>query len=419
MLLLHSADRGVLSAVVVAVSALLVTLTRPQNALSYGAIYLVAIFFAVPKNKGRLIQISRAICFVGIVFAIAAVCSPMGTIVKQIKEYVAVFGTSHPIQFSFVDQQLDFVRSGWLWFVSGFLYVSVVFLRWGDRYPSKIVVVVFVATVSVVLVAAVFGKSSVPLSFSIGPRTGVVAFCALSFACLRKEVDVRLIVLLGLAALIPWAATIGGATPVRAQLSYFSGISIFIAISGISIVARKNVAVITAASCIGLWVTFSAIETGMAAPYRLAAPIDMQLISTSIGRQSELKVDSKTSEFINSLQRDTKQGGFCQEDPAIDLSGSLPGAVFVIGGRMPVFPWIFSGYPFSNHLAREYLKRVGQSQLTRSWLITSETPNSFTTQELQSMGVDFAAYRLVSVLRHPVDGTSVKLYAPLINKGPC
>jgi hypothetical protein len=37
------------------------------------------------------------------------------------------------------------------------------------------------------------------------------------------------------------------------------------------------------------------------------------------------------------------------------------------------------------------------------------------------MGIDFAAYRLVHDLRHPVDDTSVKLYAPLQDRGvtPC
>lgn len=104
---------------------------------------------------------------------------------------------------------------------------------------------------------------------------------------------------------------------------------------------------------------------------------------------------------------------------AIDLSGSLPGAVFAIGGHMPVFPWILSGYPFSNALAQEYLKRLGYQRLARSWLITAETPGSFSMQTWQSMGVDFAAYRVVQNLRHPIDGTPVKLYAPLTDRGPC
>ena len=119
------------------------------------------------------------------------------------------------------------------------------------------------------------------------------------------------------------------------------------------------------------------------------------------------------------LRTRAEQEGFCQGHAAIDLSGSLPGVVFVIGGRMPVFPWIFAGYPFSHPFAREVLKRIDDSLLAQSWLITNETPGSFSVSELQSFGVDFSAYRLVADLRHPIDGTSVKLFAPRAIQNRC
>jgi hypothetical protein len=255
--------------------------------------------------------------------------------------------------------------------------------------------------------------------YRIGTATAVLAFCALSLDCQRKEADLRLTALLGLAVLIPWAATLGASGAVRPQLAYYSGLSSFIAFVGSSVAARKNLIVVTVASCVGLYITFSAIGLGLDSPYRLAAPIAMQIIPTEIGWGSQLKLDSKTSEFIATLQKDAKLNGFCQGDMAIDLSGSLPGTVFAIGGYMPVFPWLFAGYSFSNQFAREYLRRLGPSRFARSWLITSETSNSFSMQELQSIGVDFAGHRLVNDLRNPIDGTSIKLYAPLAAQGRC
>jgi hypothetical protein len=145
----------------------------------------------------------------------------------------------------------------------------------------------------------------------------------------------------------------------------------------------------------------------------------MQVNPTTLGWGSVLRLDVKTRDFIVTLRDRAKQEGFCQGDAAIDLSGSLPGAVFAIGGRMPVFPWIFAGYPFSDHFAREVLKRIDSSVLARSWLITREIPGAFSISELQSFGIDFAAYRLVADLNHPIDGTSVKLFAPRAVESRC
>jgi hypothetical protein len=255
--------------------------------------------------------------------------------------------------------------------------------------------------------------------FRFGSTTGILAFCALSLACLRTNPNARLPVLLGVAALIPWAATMGSSNEIRFQLAYFSGLSIFIALAAFTAAARGNVIFVSAVSCVALFMTASQIESGLANPFRLATPVALQVVPTPIGLGSELKLDPATSAFVVRLQNVTRQGGFCPGDTAIDLSGNVQGGVLVIGGVMPVFPSMLAGYSYSQGWAREYLRRVGPQRLARSWLIVNEAEGTLTEQQLTQAGIDFSAYRLMDKLRHPVDGTEVKLYAPIAVRAPC
>ena len=423
MLLLLEAGNGYGSAAAAAAAAILAIFTRPQTAIGFGALYLAAVLLVdpAPKSlfKNSLTQIVRAAGLTAMAVVGIAAILPLGTLIDQIREYIAIFGTTHPLHFSFIDQQLAFLKSAWLWLVCGAILAFILFSRLGGKSVSNrltVLVCIVVPIISAVILVRTMSRLD---EFRIGSATGTLAFCALSLACLRKEAAPRLIALLGVAVLIPWIATLGASAAVRPQLAYYSGISSFIAVVGVFIAVRQNMVAVTLASCAGLYLTFSAIQVGLASPYRLAAPVAMQVVPTRMGWGAELKLDGKTSEFITRLRDDSRQGGFCQGDAVIDLSGNLPGAVFAMGGLMPVFPWISAGYPFSNYFAQEYLKRLGQARLARSWLITAEAPNTFSRQELESLGVDFAAFRLVDDLPHPVDGTSVKLYAPLADRIPC
>jgi hypothetical protein len=423
MLLLLEAGNGYRSAAMAAAAAILAIFTRPQTAIGFGALYLAAIFLVeeAPKGafKSSLMKIARAACLTAMAVVGIAAFLPLGILIDQSREYISIFGTTHPLHFSFIDQQLEFLQSAWLWLVCGAILAFILFSRRGGK-PVSNRLTVLVCIVAPIISAVTLVRTISRLDeFRIGPATGILAFCALSLACLRKDAAPRLIALLGVAALIPWIATMGASAAVRPQLAYYSGISSFIAVVGVFIAARQNMVAVTLASCAGLYLTFSAIQFGLASPYRLAAPVAMQVVPTQMGWGAELKLDSKTSEFITKLRNDSKQAGFCQGGAVIDLSGNLPGAVFAMGGVMPVFPWISAGYPFSNYFAQEYLKRLGPARLARSWLITAETPNTFSRPELEALGVDFAAYRLVDDLPHPVDGTSVKLYAPLADRIPC
>jgi hypothetical protein len=421
VILLYDAGHRLHSAAAGAVAAVLVLMTRPLNMLGFGAIYLAAIFLAIPDGKDRRAQIWRAACFAAIAAIGIAVILPVGAIVSQSREYAAIFGVARPIQFSFADQQVDFVASEWLWPVSALVFAFVVFLGRDGRPLSNRAAALVCMVAMIVLVAVVWRNIPNRHPFSIGTTTGMLAFFLLSVACLKKDVEPRLIALLGVAAVIPWIATLGSANAVSIQLGFYAGLSSLIVLAGATLIARRHAAAVSVAAVVALHITFSAIESGLASPYRLAAPVASQVVPTELGPTLELKLDGKTSAFVMALRKAAKQGGFCRGDTTIDLSGSLPGAVFAIDGHMPVFPWVLSGYPFSNTLMQEYLKRLGQKRLERSWLITGETSNSFSMQTLQSMGIDFAAYRLVHDLRHPVDDTSVKLYAPLQDRGvtPC
>jgi len=419
MLLLVEAGSGFGSAAMAAAAAVLGILTRPQTAFGFGTLYLAVVFLVDPVPRRALMQIVRAACLTAIAAVAVAAMLPLATITSQVREYIAIFGATHPLHFSLIDQQLEFLKAAWLWLATGAMLAFVLFSRRGGKSISTGLTVSVCAVAPIISAVMLVRTLSHLNAYSIGLATGTLAFCALSLAGLRKDADARLIALLGVAALIPWIATWGASGAVRPQLVYYSAIPSFIALVGVTLAARRNMVAVTLASCAGLYLTFSALQLGLASPYRLAAPVAMQVVPTPMGWGSVLKLDSRTSEFVTKLRDDSSQAGFCQGGAAIDLSGGLPGAVFAMGGRMPVFPWISAGYPFSEHFAQEYLKRVGQVRLARSWLITAETPNTFSRQEWESLGINFAAYRLVDDLPHPVDGTSVKLYAPLADRTPC
>src|SRR5260370_2049715 len=101
-----------------------------------------------------------------------------------------------------------------------------------------------------------------------------------------------------------------------------------------------------------------------------------------MGWGAELKLDSITSGFITKLRNDSKQCGFCQGDAVIDFSGNLPGAVFAMGGLMPVFPWLSAGSPFSSYFAQKNLKRLVQSHITPPCPIHPSRPNPFSHHDL-------------------------------------
>ncbi|MCK1287612.1 hypothetical protein IVB41_27285 [Bradyrhizobium sp. 44] len=408
------------SATTAALASVLLIFTRPQNAIAYFGIYLLAVGIVVPTLRGKWLQMLRTAGLAAAVILAVAAVAPLRTIAKQLQAYYTIFGTGNPTDAGLVGRQFDFFRHEGVWIAFSFvLFVgSMVTLR-DKRASGKLRNGLVTTGAIIAATATVVQFRAGGFVYDIGPAAGVFAFVCLSLACLRKDADFGLIALLGLSALVPFAATFGTSNRIFSQLAFFTGLWGFVGLVALSSASGAKTFGATVAASICLVMTFLAVQVGLSVPYRLASPIDKQLNPTTLGWGAELKLDARTRDFIATLHNSAKQEGFCQGNAAIDLSGSLPGAVFAIGGRMPVFPWIFAGYSFSDPFAREVFKRIDGSLLAQSWLITSETPGSFSMSELQSFGIDFSAYRLVADVRHPLDGTSVKLFAPRAIQNRC
>ena len=187
VILLYDAGHRLHSAAAAAVVAVLVLLTRPVNALGFGAIYLAAIFLAIPDGKDRRAQIWRAACFTAIAVTGVALIAPLSAIVSQSREYAAIFGMARPIQFSFADQQIDFVTSEWLWPISAVVLAFAVFLRRDNRPVSNRAAALICMIAMAVLIAVIWRNVPNRHPFSLGTTTGTLAFFLLSVACLKKR----------------------------------------------------------------------------------------------------------------------------------------------------------------------------------------------------------------------------------------
>jgi hypothetical protein len=410
ILLLRTPDSTKSSAIWAALAAVLAACARPHNALGYGVLYFAAVLLALPTTTARVTQLVWAAA--ATIMAALAVASllPVADTFKQISEYDAIFGMSNPIAFSFMGQQLEFLLDGKAWLLSPVLFGAIMFMRRDGRtihqnIPGGLRALLIAAALAVML-GAVLSEILNPNINRLGARTAAFAFAVLILAALKEDIDLRAIKLLAVAAFIPWAATLGTSNPIHQQLPFFYGLWIAIAFAAFVIAVQKSRAAVTAASVMALCLTFFGMNFGLSSPYRLATPLAMQIVRTQTGWGSELKLDTKTSAFIQGLRDAARQGGLSRGCMAIDLTGVLPGAVFVMDGQMPVFPWLFS-----NHLAQEYLKRLGPERLAKSWLITGAR-EALSIQQQSELGIDFQRHRLIAELRHPLDDTPVRVYAP-------
>ncbi|WP_354266949.1 hypothetical protein [Bradyrhizobium sp. I1.7.5] len=402
------------SAFFVALSAILILFSRPHNALAYGCIYLLAaVLFVARVRLASLMLFASA--FTLVLLATFACLAPLAVILEQSRSYVAIFGSSHPVELGMFARLLAFaIGPGIVFCCSGILFVVVSMLNMCGRLrPWMLIVPV---SLSCLLVNQVFSLTWSNFLYRIGPMMGVSAYTALAFCRFRTSSNQRLVGVLGLAGLLPVAATFGSSDRISEQTAFFCGIWGIIAIVASCEALPRSWCPVAIVPWIAL--TFIAVHIGVSDPYRLASPLKLQVHLTRVGNQSELKLDERTRDFIIRLARRAREYGYCEGDLVLDVGSSSPGVIFAIGGHAPVFPWIFAGYPFSTNFAQAVVSRMSPDELSRTWLVTSEAPGTLTPEQIQVAGIDLSAYQLAVKLAHPVSGYPVNLFAPP-QRGTC
>src|SRR5450756_2621650 len=176
MLLLVEAGSGFGSAAMAAAAAVLGILTRPQTAFGFGTLYLAVVFLVDPVPRRALMQIVRAACLTAIAAVAVAAMLPLATITSQVREYIAIFGATHPLHFSLIDQQLEFLKAAWLWLATGAMLAFVLFSRRGGKSISTGLTVSVCAVAPIISAVMLVRTLSHLNAYSIGLATGTLAF---------------------------------------------------------------------------------------------------------------------------------------------------------------------------------------------------------------------------------------------------
>jgi hypothetical protein len=398
------------SAFFAGLSATLIMFSRPQSAFAYGAVYLAAaLVFASDIKRLAKLLLFAAIWTIALLTMIAW-WMPLNIILAQVQAYLAIFGASHPVHTNVLVSLTSFFQtSGQLFLCTELIFLVTSVLHGYERLIPSLAIVQVCAS-GIIALDVVFNLTATTFVYRVGPITGAVVYVVLSICRLRRSADQRFITLMGWASLVPLVSTFGSVDRISEQLNYSCGIwGIIAVVASCSALPRSWCGCIT-----GAWVvlTFFAVHIGLASPYRLASPVEMQLDPTPVGSRSTLKLDEKTSKFITDLRDSAKSNGFCDGDSVLDLGSASPGVIFAIGGRAPTFPWIFAGYPFSERFGQQIIGQTDPQILARTWLVLSESPRTFTPAQIQAMGIDLSSYPRVVRLDHPVTGFAVSLFAP-------
>lgn len=107
--------------------------------------------------------------------------------------------------------------------------------------------------------------------------------------------------------------------------------------------------------------------------YRLRGPLstaDVPLPDNP--RYRGLSTDRETAATLMQLSEAMTTAGFQPGQPMIEFTGGHPGVIDILGGIPAGTAWLLGDYPGSSAAAAVVLSRVGQEQLRKAWLITSD-----------------------------------------------
>jgi hypothetical protein len=107
-------------------------------------------------------------------------------------------------------------------------------------------------------------------------------------------------------------------------------------------------------------------------PFRLTGPLWTQTEWVSSATEHRMvKVDPATASYFHTLLTEGRTAGLRIGTPVIDMTGTAPSTLYVLGAEAVGLAWIAGGYPGSRALASYALSQVPRDTLLRSWILTA------------------------------------------------
>ncbi len=264
---------------------------------------------------------------------------------------------------------------------SNLIVAALAFVRDGRARPCVALLTVLLAALSIAAVAGtiplrISTDLFQPLQFWAILLGTLLATAALPASAYRRSLRGSLALILFLIAL-PYAFAFGTSNNLwsaasRAALFWvLAGFVMCIELVAAAGAWRK----LLPTTAITLLMTSMIVAAAIEGPYRQTRPLRLQDEATDVGRQgSSLFLSVAAASYVRGLAKLATENGFRAGDPVIDLTGSSPGSLYVLGARPMGAAWTLGGYPGSDDFLAMALDQETCGSIGSSWILTE--PNS-------------------------------------------
>jgi hypothetical protein len=251
------------------------------------------------------------------------------------------------------------------------------------------------------------------------PVTWTTGLMATAFAAChavrdRSAIDGTLLRLAAIMILIPFAVGFGSNTGMTRSAGQAAGI--WTAGSILTVAALMRGEILRAAVW---WVSVMAVvSTGVVLswaqyfPQRQSAALWTQESRVAVrGGKHALRVDAASAAYFDRLAAAARRNGFTGRTPVIDLTGTSPVTIYMLGGNALGWAYLASGYPGSQNLLEKTLALSRKEDVKRAWLLVAS--DGLSPDALRSFGLAFPDdYELVGRAQPGVGGAEQTLWRP-------
>ena len=392
------------STVMIGLAGLLAFAGKPTTGAAFALVYLLGAVAAAgfSRRTMRHVALSGVACLALLALASVSFLDPWIAF-RQARGYVDFFGAAPPIG--------SYLAS--LHIPPGYHVAAIAAVL---AYHAPGLIARFLGIVAIVA-ALVVEREMHNRGYDYAQGVVVMAAClALVANCLAwspQRPRWRQLLVPALAFVMPWVAAFGTSNALVWQTSFYAAFPLAgsIAIAYLCFGDRDWRAI--GAAMLAPFFAGLALNAAQTAPYRLSSTLGAQVLPVTVGG-GVLRVDARTRAFIDTLREQVAEAGFEEGTPVLDFSGSTPGIAFLLNGHPPGFPWLVGGYEFSPRLAEQIVTAMPVEKRRSAWLVQGETPIAFKPDFIRSLGFDLeSGYELAASVAHPIDGTAVRIYAPL------